>query len=83
MANAVEPVTAGGGFAVTKSNSTVFGRRVVCLYVGGTGDVTVRFRATQETVTFSTVPAGTLLPLDVDQVRETGTSATTITAMCY
>lgn len=65
------------GFAVTKSNSTVFTQPTRALYVGGTGDVAVRM-VDGTTPTFVAVPAGALLPIRVDQVLSTGTSATSI-----
>lgn len=64
--------------AVTKSDATVFSPPAVGLYVGGTGDVTVRMAGGQNNITFSAVPAGTFLPVSVDQVRSTGTTATLI-----
>lgn len=46
------------------------------LYVGVTADVTVDM-AGGGTVKFLAVPAGTILPIRVDRVRATGSSATT------
>jgi hypothetical protein len=65
--------------AVTKSDSTkvsFFG-----LYVGGTGDVTVKTSKQGPggaTVTFPAVPAGSILPICVCMVMSTGTTATNI-----
>ena len=62
-------------FAVTPNNSTeIFARS---LYVGGAGDVSVQ-TAGGTTVTFVGVPAGSLLPIRVQKVRTTGTTATNI-----
>lgn len=47
------------------------------LYVGGTGNVSV-VTFGNDTVTFTGVPAGAFLPLQVKRVRSTGTTATTI-----
>lgn len=47
------------------------------LYVGGAGDVEVVMKGGQ-TVVFSAVPAGSLLPIRVKQVKETNTTATLI-----
>lgn len=63
--------------AVTKSDATVFDPSTRGLYVGGAGDVAVRMIGGQS-VTFVAVPAGTFMPLQVDQVLSTGTSATNI-----
>lgn len=46
------------------------------LYVGGAGNVTVISGG--NTVTFVGVLAGTILPVQVTQVRATGTTATSI-----
>lgn len=63
---------------VTKSDSTVVAFRA--LYVGGTGDVAV-ITDGGTTLTFETVPAGTVLPIVVSKVLSTGTSATKIVGL--
>lgn len=65
--------------AVTKSDTTV----VACqgLYIGGTGDVAIQARDDSAAVTLSTVPAGTVLPIDCYRVFSTGTTATNIVAI--
>lgn len=45
------------------------------LYVGGTGDVKVT-TANGSVVTFSSVPAGVVLPFNIVQIFSTGTTAT-------
>lgn len=50
------------------------------LYVGGTGDVVVYMVGGTTAITFSSVPAGTILPIRVDQVRA-ATTATNIVAL--
>lgn len=68
--------------AVTKSDTTVFTPPARALYVGGAGDVTVRMAAnTAVNVTFTAVPAGSLLPICIDQVLSTGTDATSMTIL--
>lgn len=47
------------------------------LFVGGAGNVAV-MTATGQSVTFTGVTAGTLLPVMVSQVQSTGTTATAI-----
>jgi len=66
---------AGGAFVVTPSNTTKF--RANALYVGTTGNVAVTMEDGSQ-VTFSTVPAGSVLPLRVSQVLATGTTASNI-----
>ena len=63
--------------AVTPSDSTVFAASLG-LYIGTTGDVAVRSKGTQGNVTFVAVPAGTVLPIVVDRVLSTGTTASNI-----
>lgn len=64
--------------AVTKSDSTVFSPAALALWVGGTGDVAVRMYGSQTSVTFTAVPDGSWLYIQVDKVLSTGTSATNI-----
>lgn len=65
--------------AVTKSDSTVL-ETTRGLYVGGGGDVAV-VMADDETVTFSAVPTGSVLPVQVKKVMSTNTTATLILAL--
>ena len=50
------------------------------LYIGGTGNVTVRMKGKTTSVTFVAVPVG-ILPIRVDRVLVSGTTATSIVAM--
>lgn len=72
------PITAA--VAVTPSDTTDLNYLTRAIYVGGGGDLTV-VMANGVTVTFSAVPAGTMLPIRVNRVRTTGTSATLIVAL--
>lgn len=72
--------SAWGSLTVTKSDVTIFPSLTRGLWVGGAGDVAVRM-ADGTTPTYSAVPAGTLLPYQVDQVLSTGTTATLIVAV--
>lgn len=73
-----EPYT--GAIAVTKSDSTVLAD-TRGLYVGGAGDVAVLMEDSAASVVFKAVPVGTVLPICVSKVLETGTSATLILAL--
>lgn len=50
------------------------------LYVGGEGNLVVAMAGLENIVTFANVPAGTLLPIRVSQVRA-ATTATAIVAL--
>lgn len=66
--------------AVVPSDSTVL-TPTRGLYVGSGGNVTVRMVGDQATVTFTAVQTGQLLPISVDQVHSTNTTASSITAV--
>lgn len=57
-----------------------FDRAARALYIGGDGDVAVTMSEGQD-VTFAGLPAGTILPVNVITVLNTGTTATNIVAM--
>lgn len=67
--------------SVTASDSTdLTGARAV--YVGGTGDVALRAIGSGESaVTFTAVPVGTIIPVRIDRVMATNTTATAIVAI--
>lgn len=79
MANPVETLTARGAFAITPSDTTVIMARA--LYVGTGGDLAVVTDAGQ-TVTFTGVLGGTILPVKVSQVKA-ATTASNIVGMTY
>jgi hypothetical protein len=49
--------------------------------VGGAGNISLILSEDSSAVTFSNVPAGTILPFQVKQVRSTNTTATLIVAL--
>lgn len=73
--------------AVTPNDSIDLSDPTRGLYVGGAGDVTVIMAGdnaagvTNNPQTFSSVPAGTTLPICVTRVKSTGTTATLIQAL--
>jgi hypothetical protein len=71
-----DPSVSAAGFAssVTPSTATVFDPPTRALYIGSAGSVVARMHLGQNSVTFSSVPAGTLLPVCVDQVYATSSS---------
>jgi hypothetical protein len=63
--------------AITKSDSTNLTTSCIrAIYVGGTGDVAVIGLNGTVAVTFSAVPAGTILPIMPSKVMSTNTTAT-------
>lgn len=71
---------AANAAVVTPSNDvTLSGVRG--LYVGGAGDVAIRFPGNNTSVVFSAVTAGTILPVQAVKVMGTGTTATNIVAL--
>lgn len=81
--NQIQSGPAGYAVAVTPSDSanvtTSF--EVRALYVGGAGNVAVRFPGSGTAVTFVGVAAGTVLPIQAVRVMSTNTTATSIVAL--
>lgn len=69
------PMYPGDAAAVTPNDTVTFNPSVV--FVGGTGNVTVR-TAQGTDVLFFAVPGGTVLPVQVIRVYTTGTTASNI-----
>lgn len=65
--------------AVTPSDATVI-PKTRGLWIGGAGAISVR-DCEGNTTLLSGIPAGTLLNIQVDQVRSTSTTATLIVAL--
>lgn len=66
--------------AVTPSDSTdLSGARAV--YVGTAGDLAVRAKGDDSAVTLPNVPAGAIIPVQIDRVMSTGTTASDIVAL--
>lgn len=74
-------VCANGSVSITANNSTVLDPPARAIYVGGTGDLAVRMAGDATTPIFVAVPAGTVLPISVDKVLATGTTATGIVGL--
>lgn len=71
---------ASSAFVITKSDDTVFSQPTRAVWVGGTGDLAVKM-VDETTLTFTAVPAGVLLPIRVQKVLSTGTTATNIVGL--
>ena len=66
--------------AVTPHDTNELAHTTMALWVGGAGNVSV-VDAKGNTVTITGVAAGTRLPISVNKVRATGTTATNIVAL--
>jgi hypothetical protein len=66
--------------AVTPSATAILDQTTRYVYVGASGSLNV-VTAAGTTVSFSAVPAGTTIPIRVNRVLATGTSATAIVAL--
>lgn len=73
-------VPADDFIAVTPHASTDIAVLTRALYIGTGGDV-VAVKANGDTVTFSNVQAGTIIPIRVRRVNASGTTATNIVAL--
>jgi len=70
---------AHGAVAITPNDSTVFDT-TRSLYIGATGNLTVRMADGQDNVLFTAVPIG-ILAIQVDKIYSTGTVASAILAL--
>lgn len=81
MARIQKDVSSGFRFvAVTPSDSTMLPDGVRGLYVG-TGGNLVLLDTDSSAVTFTAVPGGTILPVQVKRVNSTNTTASNIVAL--
>lgn len=81
VASPIAPGPAVHGFAITKSDSTVFTTPTRYVWVGGAGNVAVLMNGDSVSVTLVAVPVGTMLPISVVQVLSTGTTATNLVGL--
>lgn len=64
-------------FSITASDATKF-HKPTTVYVGVTGNVAVKDWETGTSITYVAVPAGSVVPVLVEQVLSTGTTATSL-----
>ena len=72
--------SASSFFAITKSDTVDFPYLVRGIYVGGAGNV-VAITEGGEAVTFSSVGAGSILPVKARRVNSTNTTATNMVGL--
>ena len=81
--DAIKP--AGFGWAVTANDSTDLAKETRAVYIGGAGDLACHMydptTKKLESVTFASLPAGTVLPIQTPRILSTGTTATNIIAL--
>lgn len=73
--------SAGNCSSVTPNDSADLPSICRGIWVGGAGNLAVTLSESGENITFTGVPAGTLLPLEVKRVYATGTTATNLVAV--
>ena len=66
---------------VSPNNGADLGRTLALIFVGVSGDVKVDCSGSGDAIVFKNVPAGSILPVKVDRVYSTGTSATNMVAL--
>jgi hypothetical protein len=71
---------ASHGFAVTPSDSTLLAETTRGIYVG-TGGTIAALMLSGASVTFTSVPSGTTLPVRLTKIMATGTTASGIVAL--
>ena len=78
--NQIPPGPASGAYAITPSDTQRLPFDTRGLYVGVTGNVTVVMAndVLANTVLFTAVPAGSLLPISVAYVLSSGTTASSL-----
>jgi hypothetical protein len=66
--------------AITPADGTDLSYTTRGIYVGGAGDISV-ISPQGTTITFVGVPVGTILPICVNRIKSTGTTATNLVAL--
>lgn len=72
--------SAEDGFAITPSDTVNFDTVARGVYVGGAGNV-VAISPGGTVLTFTAVPAGTILPVRIKRINSTSTSATAMVGL--
>ncbi len=75
-ASVVSPAV--NGAAITPTDNAPLAQPTRMIYVGGAGNLTVILTGMTTTITFTAVPAGTVLNIRASDVQATGTTATSI-----
>ena len=70
-----------GAQIVTPSDTTDLCQNTRAVYVGGTGNLSVVMDGGDNAVIFVGVQGGSVLPIQVQRIKDTGTTATSILAL--
>ncbi len=73
--------SARNAVAVTTHDTNAIAPIPTKIYVGGAGNITCRMMGSSADVVFTAVPVGTILPIKVQYIRATGTTATLMIAL--
>lgn len=68
-------------FAITPANATELSERPRAIYIGGAGNLSVKFPGSDVAVTFIALPVGTVLHIRPSHVMSTSTTATNLLAL--
>ncbi len=71
---------AGDGFAVVPDNSSDLAKATRAIYVGATGDIKADLVG-GATLTFTSVPQGSILPIRARRIYTTGTTASALVGL--
>lgn len=74
-------VSAHRAAVITKSDSTIYPEPTRAIYVGGAGNIKVDMADGSTAITFFSVPAGMILPIQVTRVYSADTTATNMVAL--
>lgn len=80
LGQAASTAPANDAFAIAPDDANDLAIPARSLYIGGSGNVTV-ITSNGTTVAFVGLAAGTLLPVRVNRVKSTGTTATNIVGL--
>jgi hypothetical protein len=68
-------------FAIVPSDTVALGVQTKGIYIGTTGDLTLKCHDSATDVVFKTVPAGTVLHVNAQFVRAAGTTAANLVGL--
>jgi hypothetical protein len=79
--NAYDTSPANELVSITPSDSTVFSPHLRAVYVGVGGNIAIRVPGSNTAVTLIGVPQGTILPIKVERLMATSTTASSLVGL--